>query len=269
MGACANFHPFIVTGWGSDIFDSPKNPLLKYMLKYTFKKADKITVLTKVTQTEISKLTNKKVSLIPFGVDMNKFIKDENKQNEIIRIGSIRSLTEKYGIEFLIRAFAILKKKYNNIRLEIVGDGPLRNKFEKLTEELEISDAVTFHGYINQYKEFDKYISLLKSFDIFAILSIIDSETFGVAAVEASACSIPVIATNVGGLPEVVEDNITGLIVPPKNVEATAEAIEKLIINKELRIRLGQKGREKVNELYNWNNNLNQMIEIYKSFDRT
>jgi glycosyltransferase involved in cell wall biosynthesis len=264
LAAFSGFHPMIITGWGADIFDSPKNYFIKKLLLVSLKRADAITVLSEITKKEIIKYTNKNVQLIPFGVDLEKFPSRKPNADNIIRIGTIRTLSEKYGIEYLIRAFAQLAKKYKNIQLEIVGDGPLRTFLENLTIELGVEKRVTFHGYVNQNTEYEKYISLLTNFDIFAILSIIDSETFGVAAVEASACEIPIVATSVGGLPEVIESEKTGILVPPKNVEETSKAVERLIIDKELRILMGKNGRKRVEENYNWKNNIIQMLDLYE-----
>jgi glycosyltransferase involved in cell wall biosynthesis len=111
-------------------------------------------------------------------------------------------------------------------------------------------------------------MQLLQSFDVFAILSILDSETFGVAAVEAAACSIPVVATRVGGLPEVVEDGITGLLVPPADIEKTADALISLIKSEELRSKMGSNGRNKVLIQYDWKNNLKSMIDLYRSLSK-
>jgi L-malate glycosyltransferase len=263
MAAFSGFHPFILTGWGADIFDSPKDYIMKLFLKYTFNKADEITVLSKIAQKEISKLTNKSAYLVPFGVDTTKFSKREDATQDIVRIGTIRTLAEKYGIEYLLRAFAIINKKFPNVHLDIIGDGPQREFLEQLAASLNITQKITFHGYINQNSDFNRYIELLHSFDIFTILSIIDSETFGVAAVEASSCGISVIATNVGGLPEVIDDEVTGIIVPPKNAEKVAWALERLIVDEELRKKMGRNGRKKVENQYNWHNNVNKMIEIY------
>jgi glycosyltransferase involved in cell wall biosynthesis len=268
MAAFSGFHPFILTGWGADIFDSPKNFFMNFILKYTFKKADEITVLSNITQKEISSLSNKKAHLIPFGVNLTKFSKINRTHFDTIRIGTIRTLEEKYGIEYLIRAFALIYDKNPNVHLDIIGDGPQREFLEQLANSLKVSERVQFHGYINQNIEFEKYIDLLQSFDIFTILSIIDSETFGVAAVEASACGIPIVATNVGGLPEVVDNEITGIIVPPKNAEQVAIALERLIVNKELRNEMGIKGREKVEMQYNWQNNVKQMINLYRKLSQ-
>lgn len=265
MAARINFHPFVVTGWGADIFDSPQNPVMKRILKYTFAKADTITVLSQITLKEIKKLTAKNIELIPFGVDTEKFLPTQNKNSNTIHIGTIRTLSEKYGVDYLIRAFALLTPKYNNLKLEIVGDGPQRDFLEKLASDLKISDKITFHGFVNQNTDFEKYLNLLHKMDIFSILSILDSESFGVAAVEAMACAIPVVASDVGGLPEVVGNNDAGLIVPARDTIATANAIEKLIANSELRKKIGTNARNKTLEIYNWQKNVDKMIETYKN----
>ncbi len=264
LSAYSGFHPLIITGWGADIFDSPSSTVMKKILQNSMKKADALTVLSKITQLEMKKLTDKKVELIPFGVDLNKFKPQDKQESDLIRIGTIRTLSEKYGLEYLIRAFAILAPKYKNIHLDIVGDGPQRDFLKELTIDLNVESKVTFHGYVNQNSEFEKYIDLLGNFDIFTILSVIDSETFGVAAVEASACQIPVVASNVGGLPEVIDDQETGIIVPPRDAEKTAEALERLINDKELRLKMGANGRRKVENNYDWKNNVQQMVDLYQ-----
>ncbi|MEI6488142.1 MAG: glycosyltransferase [Bacteroidota bacterium] len=259
----SGFHPYIITGWGADIFDSPKNIIMKKVLINSFKNADAISVLSEITRSEMKKLTPKYVHLIPFGVDVNKFTPKITKNPNLVRIGTIRTLSEKYGVEFLIRAFEKLSKKHENIQLEIVGDGPLRPYLENLVKEFGLENKVIFHGYINQNSSFDQYIKILSSFEIFAILSILDSETFGVAAVEASACGIPVVATSVGGLPEVVKSEITGIIVPPQDVEATFMALDRLVSNISLRHEMGINGRLNVLKKYNWLENTNQMLDLY------
>jgi glycosyltransferase involved in cell wall biosynthesis len=97
--------------------------------------------------------------------------------------------------------------------------------------------------------------------DISVIVS--NQESFGVSVIEAGACENPVVVSNVGGLPEVVEDGVTGIIVPAKNPIATADAIEKLILDKSLRESMGKAGRKRVEALYKWENNVEQMMEIY------
>jgi glycosyltransferase involved in cell wall biosynthesis len=89
-------------------------------------------------------------------------------------------------------------------------------------------------------------------------------ESFGVAAVEASATGLPVVASNVGGIPEVVVDNVTGYLVEKKNMEKLAEAIEKLIHDPRLRLEMGKAGREFVEREYVWKDNLVAMKNLYE-----
>lgn len=99
-------------------------------------------------------------------------------------------------------------------------------------------------------------------------VSVSDSESFGVAVIEASACAKPVVVSNVGGLPEVVEDGVTGIIVPPRDPEATAEAIENLILSQDLRTKMGTEGRKRVGRLFDWDKNVKQMAKIYQAINR-
>ena len=92
-----------------------------------------------------------------------------------------------------------------------------------------------------------------------------DSDTFGVAAVEALACEIPVVATSVGGLSEVVDSEKAGIIVSPRDVEGTAIALERLIVSKDLREQMGKYGRQKVLAHYNWPENVKQMVSLYRN----
>lgn len=265
LAARSKFSPIIITGWGADIFDSPKQSIMRTMLMFSLSKASALTVLSEITRKEIRHYTNKPVQLIPFGVNTSVFSPVDRRDRSTICIGTVRTLTEKYGVEFLIRAVAKIYPNRTNIRLSIVGDGPLRSHLEQLAESLGIRDITTFHGYVNQNTDFERYKSLLDEMDIFSILSIIDSETFGVASVEASACGLPVVATYVGGLPEVVLHNETGILVPPTDVNATADALLKLIDSSEIRATMGKAGHEYVSKKYDWTNNVNDMVQLYRS----
>lgn len=263
LGALCGKKPLMITGWGADIFDSPKNWFMRQLLQFSLKKADALSVLSEITKKEMMKYVSKDILLIPFGVDTNKFRPIQRSQDGIMRIGTIRTLSEKYGIEYLIKGFAKASQTRDLLRLEIVGDGPQKGYLQNLCKDLGVSNKVTFHGYINQNSDFTKYIQLLDSFHVFCILSIIDSETFGVASVEASACGLPIIATNVGGLPEVVADQKTGLLVPPKNEDKVAEAIALLADNASLRDLLGNAGRAFVISKYDWSKNVETMKNVY------
>jgi len=264
LGALSGFSPFIVSVWGGDVFTYPhKSFIHKLALKYTFKKADKILSTSHIMAKETKLYTNKEIIVTPFGIDLDLFkpmeINTLFNKGDIV-IGTVKTLEEIYGIEYLIKAFKIVVEKYPDLPLKllIVGGGSLEMKLTQLTKDLQIDQKTIFTGQID-YKEIPKYHNMLS-----ISVSVSNSESFGVAIIEASACEKPVVVSDVGGLPEVVEDGVTGYIVQPRSSIETAKAIEKLLIDKSLRIQMGIDGRKRVKKLYNWEENVNQMIDIYR-----
>jgi glycosyltransferase involved in cell wall biosynthesis len=262
LGAIVGFHPFILSVWGSDIFDFPKKSIFhKYYIKYILSKADHILSTSKIMKKEINKYTKQSIEVTPFGIDIDFFrpCKRSNSSNEIT-LGVVKSLEDRYGIDYLLKAFKLFIDLYPSIiiRLIIVGGGTKEFALKTLSRELGISNFVQFTGAVD-YSEIVEYYNL---FDIAVLPSL--SESFGVAALEASACEIPVIATNVGGLPEVIAHEITGLIIESKNTKAIADALYLLVKNPLMRKFLGENGRRFVCENYNFKDNLQLMLKIYR-----
>lgn len=255
--------PYIISVWGSDIYIFPKNtPFGSSILKYNLNKANYILSTSNVMAVETKKYTQKEIEITPFGVDIELFKPDDkSRKEESFVVGNVKTLAPIYGIDILIKSFKIVvdRNPNHNIRLEIYGDGPCRKEYENLAQNLSIKDLVTFHGFIDNSLLPEVY----NSFDVAVSLS--HSESFGVVAVEAMACECPVITSDADGFTEVVEDGATGIIVPKDNIYATAEAIQKFIDNPSLKAYMGKKGRERVKELYNWDDNVNLMIKIYKN----
>jgi len=264
LGALSGFSPFVLSVWGSDVFSFPKKSFLhKHMLTYNLKKADKILSTSHVMAKETKLYTRKDIEITPFGIDIEQFKPMEVQSlftQEDIVIGTIKSLEKEYGIEYLIEAFKILSDKYKELPLKllIVGGGSLDMKLKQLTKDLNIEDKTIFTGKVS-FDDVPKYHNMMT-----ASVFVSNSESFGVSVIEASACAKPVVASNVGGLPEVVENGVSGFVVPPRDSEATARAIEKLILDKDLNYKIGQAGRQRVVKLYNWTNNVNHMLSIYK-----
>lgn len=264
VGACLGFHPFLISVWGADVIDFPKRSWLhRCLVKYSLNKADVVTATSQMLSRTIAGFVgeNHKIFVIPFGVDLDRFSpRRESTKKEVITIGTVKTLIRKYGIEYLIRAFALVEKKYENVKLVIVGDGSLRGDLENLATKLHCYRKISFVGKVPN----ERVQEYLSGMDIFVMPSIMESETFGVSAVEASACGIPVIASNIGGLPEVVLNKKTGLLVPPKDPDAIAKAITFLIENPRLREKWGKEGRRFVSEHYNWLENAAQMEKLYE-----
>ena len=263
LGALSGFHPYIVSAWGSDVYDFPGVSFLhKSILKYNLLKADQILSTSHIMAKEVNKYTDKIVEVTPFGVDINLFKKqDIIKEDDTFMVGNVKTLSHKYGIDVLIKAFKIVKESnpYKDIKLNIIGDGPDKDKLKKLAADLAIADSVYFRGKVENNLLPEWY----NLFSVSVSASVLDSESFGVVAVEAMACECPVIVSDADGFTEVVVNNETGIIVPKKDIVATAAAIQKYIDNPNLREDYGKKGRKRVEQLYDWNKNVDKMIHIY------
>jgi glycosyltransferase involved in cell wall biosynthesis len=152
-------------------------------------------------------------------------------------VGTVSRLSPEKGVEFFVEATNEIAKVMPNARFWIVGDGPLRGELERRA-----GDAVHFLGARDDVPE------LLHAMDVFVMPSL--EEAFGIAVVEAMACGLPVVATNVGGLPEVVADKNTGLLVPPRDAGALASAVVKLANDESLRRAFGERGRARAEERF-------------------
>lgn len=252
--------PFILSVWGSDVYDFPNNvPFGKQIIRFNLKKADKILSTSHVMAKETMKYSDKKIDVTPFGVDTTLFKPRSFNETDEFIIGNIKTLRPKYGIDILIKAADIVIKNNpsRKIRLDIYGEGPQKEELIRLSESLGIADKVNFMGFVNN----DKLPAVYNSVSV--SVSVSDSESFGVVAVEAMACGCPVVTSDADGFTEVVDDAITGFIVPKRDVEATAEAIQRFIDNPDLRVTMGKAGRTRVERLYNWDDNVDKMMQIY------
>jgi glycosyltransferase involved in cell wall biosynthesis len=151
---------------------------------------------------------------------------------------------EKKGLDVLLRAFAIIENVEPQLKLALVGDGPLRADLEALAMSLGISGKVRFLG----RKGRPQVVRLMQRCEIFVLPS--RAEPFGLVLIEAMACKKPVIATKVGGIPEIVEDGRSGMLVEPDNPNALAEALVTMLQNRDLRLSMANNGYAAVHEKF-------------------
>ena len=262
LGRIINFHPYFISVWGSDVFEFPqKSSITKRVFKYNLNGADKIFSTSRIMAKELSKYTEKKIEVIPFGIDLNRYkhLSEYKHPDNSFVIGTVKALESIYGIEYLIKAFKLIKDKHSqvDVKLLVVGEGSQEKKLKELCKELHIEKNVEFTGKVS----IEKLTSYYNQMDVAVFLS--RRESFGVAVLEASACELPVVVSNVGGLPEIIENNFTGFVVEKENPERAASAIEKLLLEPDLRKQMGINGRKRVEKFYNWNDNVEQMVNIY------
>jgi glycosyltransferase involved in cell wall biosynthesis len=264
LGALSGFHPYVLSVWGSDIYFFPRIPVLGPMiLKFNFRKADKILSTSQAMAGVIHRYTGKGICITPFGIDLTAFRVLPAGQvfgpGDLV-IGTVKALEQVYGVEILIRAFQLLKKKLPGlpVKLLIVGGGSLEKNLKSMVMQSGLEKEVIFTGKVS-HTEVPRYYN---SMEIFAALSL--SESFGVSVLEASACEKPVVVSDAGGLPEVVVDGQTGFIVPAGNAEKAMEAIEKLVRDKALRNEMGKNGRNFVSQNFNVLNSVDRMVAAYE-----
>jgi L-malate glycosyltransferase len=269
LARLCNFHPYVLSVWGSDVFDFPaKSFLHRSLVRDNLKAADWICSTSQVMAEQTKRVFPdvRHLSVVPFGIDTNVFKPDRPKEKDTFTIGTVKTLASKYGVDLLLLAFAKLRQQLPpnlvaKLRLLIVGGGPDQEKLVSLARQLEIQDVTTFTGAVPHAS----VVHYLNQLDVYVALSRLDSESFGVAILEASACGLPVVVSDVGGLPEVVKQGQTGFIVPREDVGAAVQALAKLANDKGLRRQLGAAGRTFVQTAYEWELNVTEMETVYQN----
>lgn len=202
---------------------------------------DKVIAISESVKKSLKKyefISENKILVLPNCLDYKKF---KNKtEREIIQnkkeivIGTVGRLEKEKGIKYLLLAMKIILTRFPNARLEIIGDGSQFKELKEFSKKLGISNSVIFFG------KFADVIPFYKKMDIFILPSIL--EGFGIVLLEAMAAEVPVIATDVDGIKEVVIDGECGILVPPKNPEAIANSVTRLIENPQLTKKIVEKG---------------------------
>jgi len=159
---------------------------------------------------------------------------------QIERLFCAARLSPEKGLMFLIHALAILRDRGHDLELRLAGDGPSRKALSDLAEELDVSDRVSFLGYLSE----EKIIDELQAADLFVLPSFV--EGIPVSAMEAMAVGVPVIATNIAGTSELIDDGRTGILVRPSDAQSLADAVVRMKEDHCFRLSASYKAREKV-----------------------
>lgn len=218
-----------------------------YLLKSYTDLGVAVSEAVKKASIEKRKIPEEKIIVLHNGIIFDEFripgedkIKEEKKKwnlNENIKvIGTIAKLREEKGVEYLIKAIPRVLSEIPNVAFLVVGDGDLRASLESLAKQLGIEKNIIFAGFMENVSP------ILATFDLKVLPSI--TEGFGLVIVEAMTMSKPVIATNVGGVKEILKNEETGLLVPPKDPEALADKIIYLLKNPDKAKALGKRAYE-------------------------
>ena len=261
---------FVASPWGSDIVlppgeDPPGTDLLASRMTM-LGCADGITAwgprFARMIA-DFARIDVERIDLLPLGVDLELFKPAEPRLLESndrpFRVGFFKGFREVYGPTYLMRAIPTVVDVYPRTRFHMIGDGPQLDRCKELSGFYDINGHIKWirrqpHANMPNY---------LAGWDLTVIPSV--CESFGVAALEASAMRVPVIASDVGGLPDTVLHEKTGLLVPPQAPEQLADAIIALLGDSKRRRRMGDAGREFVQRHYNWQENLDKWVTTYEA----
>ena len=227
----------------------------KYRLRLN--KVDRIIAVSNAAKRFIQYFTDREdILVIPNGVDIKRFKPKEKKEfgKNLLYVGRI---VPKKGLHVLLYAMKKVVEKDDEVKLRIAGKGRLLPLMRSLSKMLDIDDNVEFLGYVP-----DKNLpELYRSSDLL-ILPSITGESFGITLLEAMASGLPVIGTNVGGVPEIIKG--CGRIVEPGKPNQLSKAILDLLKDPERMKELGEKGRERVEKIYSWDVVGEKILRVYK-----
>ena len=262
------------------------NPNEKLMLRFNFllrsyekklmKRSDALIAVSTYTRKELIDLYDvdeEKIHVIYNGVDVQKFKPNRDRvglrrelgldeeQKIILCVGR---LYHRKGLTTLLQSISKVVQKFDNVKFVISGKGFKKNKENllRLTEKLKIENSVMFLGYFPDEKLPDLYAAS----DIFVLPALY--ENFPFAILEAQSTGLPVISTNVGGIPEFLKDNKNGLLVEPGDPEQLAQKILILLQNPELAEKLGRRGRRLVEEKFAWPLITRQVVDLYRKISK-
>ena len=211
-------------------------------------------------------LPSEKIVLIENGIDLEMFPlvnasqrasrrKEFQFHDEVI-IGMIARLSDVKGQDILIRAMPQILKHFPDTRLLLVGQGKMEGELKTLTQKLGLDNHVRFYPVVNQTAE------MLPIFDVICVPS--RQEGLGLSIMEAQATGIPVVASNVGGIPTLIEEGKTGLLVEAGNPDALAQAVVSLLQDKNKAQSLGQAARRFIEEKYSAEKMVEKTVSLYK-----
>lgn len=258
---------FMACPWGSDIVSPPGvGPVDAELIearRTMLRHAAAVTALGPWFAARIAEFAGievESIGLLPMGVDLSLFKRPHRPcppDRSRPTVGFFKGFSPVYGATYLMEAIPRVLKAHPEARFDLVGDGPELARCQELARLYHIEPNVRWI----ERQPHRRIPGLLAGWDLTVIPSV--CESFGVAALESSAMGVPVVASNVGGLPETVRHGQTGLLVPPRDPERLADAITTLLGDEPMRRHLGEAGRSMVEQAYNWQALLGHWVQSY------
>jgi glycosyltransferase involved in cell wall biosynthesis len=226
-------------------------PFVAPVLRLICRNADGIVCNSNFTAGQVGRYTAKPVNVIPFGATVTPRAADRDPAKSVKDILYVGRLIERKGVDYLIDAMPLILRHLPT-RLHIVGDGPMAEPWRARAAAAELSERVVFHGVVPN----ERLEALYATCDLFALPAIVDdrgdTEGQGVVLVEAMSFAMPVVACEVGGIPDVVLSGVTGLLVPQRSPDELAKAIVAVLSDPALAARFGAAGLAHAQDYFSW-----------------
>lgn len=240
------------------IFSNLASFFEKFLVRLPFDKIITVSNETKNSLIQNYGVKPERIDVLYNGVDLklvDSITIDRKIKNSIIFVGR---LAPHKHVDDLINVLKLLKNDFEDIRLKIIGNGVEKDNLIKIVNNLNLSNEIDFLSDL----KYSEVIREIKSSNILVLPS--TREGFGMVLAEANACSLPVVAYKSGGVIEVIDDSKNGFLVEPRNINELSERIRFLLENKEIAREMGNNGRKKAINCFDWDKIVGNIIEIYK-----
>jgi len=251
--------PYVLWGRGSDVYLPHWST--KLTSKIAMKNADSVIALTEDMRQAMRSVYDRNIAVIPNGINLKEHtekrpVKEvECFSKNVLFVGRLHPIK---GVQYLLQAMKIVHEKMPDVKLILVGDGEERERLESLTDSLEIQECVEFVGRVPH----ERVTDYMNQSDIFVLPSL--SEGFPVTILEAMTCGLPIVATRVRGVLDIIENDINGYLVDSMNPEQIAWALQKILENEQLRENISSNNRDEA-EKYSWDKVVIRLEGIYQS----
>jgi glycosyltransferase involved in cell wall biosynthesis len=256
--------PMVTTFYGIELrWVQSRLPFLRWLIRWSAKASAQVVAISTYTARELRKFVNVSIEVIPYTAELSPPLSAPAHSQEAERsILFVGRLIERKGVSHVIRALGAVRQR-TPARLVVIGEGPERPQLEQLARDVGVAAHVDFRGRVSDEELRRAYAAA----DVFVLPSVLDArqdtEGLGVVLLEAMNYSVPVIASDIGGITDIVQHERTGLLVPPGNEAALANALTCVLGDRALARSLGEAGRQRLREAFSWDAIVDRWEEVY------
>ena len=255
--------PMVTTFYGIELrWVQSRLPFLRWLVRRAARTSAQAVAISSYTARELRKFADVPIEVIPYTAELpapSSPVTARGTDQSILFVGR---LIERKGVHHLIRALGTLRER-TPARLVIVGDGPERSPLEALARDTGVGEHVEFRGRVSD-EELRRAYAAASAFVLPSVLDARqDTEGLGVVLLEAMNYSVPVIASDIGGITDIVQHDRTGLLVPPGDEPALAHALSRVLTDPALSRMLGQAGRQRLHDAFSWAHIVDRWEQVY------